>query len=69
MICSKKPVAEAFCEAVLLAHLREEQWNEIPLKQRRKEIFVLVKNLRSSAYRLAMASIVLEQQEDDMEFL
>ncbi|KAJ9187885.1 hypothetical protein P3X46_003299 [Hevea brasiliensis] len=66
---SKKPVAEAFCEAVLLARLREEQWNEIPVKQRRKEIYVLVRNLRSSAYRLAMATIVLEQQEDDMEFV
>ncbi|KAK9207019.1 hypothetical protein WN943_017303 [Citrus x changshan-huyou] len=66
---SKKPVAQAFCEAVLLALLREEQWNEMPEKQRRKEIYVLVRNLRSSAYRLALATIVLEQQEDDVNFL
>ncbi|KAK0587588.1 hypothetical protein LWI29_025414 [Acer saccharum] len=45
---SKKPVAEAFCEAVLLARLREEQWNEMAVKRRRKEIYVLVRNLRSS---------------------
>ncbi|KAL5791959.1 hypothetical protein ACOSP7_000553 [Xanthoceras sorbifolium] len=66
---SKKPMAEAFCEAVLLARLREEQWNEMPVKRRRKEIYVLVRNLRSSAYRLALATIVLEQQEDDVIFM
>ncbi|XP_048232885.1 ribonucleases P/MRP protein subunit POP1 isoform X2 [Ricinus communis] len=65
---SKKPVAEALCEAVLLARLREKQWNEISVQQRRKEIYVLVRNLRSSTYRLGVASIVLEQQED-LEFL
>lgn len=62
-------MAEAFCEAVLLARLREEQWNEMPVEQRRKEIYVLVRNLRSSAYRLALATVVLEQQENDVEFL
>uniref|UniRef100_A0A5B6YLK6 Uncharacterized protein n=1 Tax=Davidia involucrata TaxID=16924 RepID=A0A5B6YLK6_DAVIN len=66
---SKKPVAGAICEAVLLAHLREEQWNAMPVKQRRKEIYVLVRNLRSTAYRLALATIVLEQQEDDVEYM
>ncbi|TXG63282.1 hypothetical protein EZV62_010276 [Acer yangbiense] len=66
---SKKPVAEAFCEAVLLGRLREEQWNEMPVKRRRKEIYVLVRNLRSSAYRLALATIVLEQQEEDVNFM
>ncbi|CAN6569904.1 unnamed protein product [Malus baccata var. baccata] len=55
---SKKPVAEAFCETVVLARLREEQWDSVP-----------VKNLRSSAYRLALATIVLEHQEEDVEFL
>jgi hypothetical protein len=66
-VCSKKPVAEALCEAVLLARLREEQWNNMPRK-RRKEIYVLVRNLRSSSYRLALATIVLEQEED-VEFM
>ncbi|OIV91014.1 hypothetical protein TanjilG_16974 [Lupinus angustifolius] len=66
---SKKLVAVGFCEAVLLAHLREEQWKEIPEKQRRREIYVLVRNLRSVAYRLALASIVLENQENDVDFL
>ncbi|KAK9281384.1 hypothetical protein L1049_004284 [Liquidambar formosana] len=66
---SKKPVAGALCEAILLARLREEQWKEMPVKRRRKEIYVLVRNLRSTAYRLAIATIVMEQQEDDVEFL
>ncbi|XP_039012024.1 ribonucleases P/MRP protein subunit POP1-like isoform X1 [Hibiscus syriacus] len=66
---SKKPTAVAYCEAVLLACLREEQWKEMAVKRRRKEIYVLVRNLRSSAYRLALATIVLEQQEEDVRFL
>ncbi|KAG5514136.1 hypothetical protein RHGRI_035513 [Rhododendron griersonianum] len=66
---SKKPSAEAVCEATLLAGLREEQWNAMPVKQRRKEIYVLVRNLRSTAYRLALATIVLEQNKEDLEFL
>ncbi|XP_074368379.1 ribonucleases P/MRP protein subunit POP1-like isoform X1 [Apium graveolens] len=65
---SKKSVAGAFCEAVLLARLREEQWNAVPAK-RRKEIYVLVRNLRSTAYRLALAEIVLEQHEQDVEYM
>ncbi|KAL2934893.1 Ribonucleases P/MRP protein subunit POP1 [Bienertia sinuspersici] len=63
---SKKPAAVAFCEAVLLARLRHEQWSQVPAKKRRKEIFVLVRNLRSTAYRLALATIVLERQEEDV---
>ncbi|KAK7313763.1 hypothetical protein VNO77_38961 [Canavalia gladiata] len=66
---SKRLVAEGFCEAVLLSQLREEQWKEMPMKQRRREIYVLVRNLRSVAYRLALASVVLEYQENDTEFL
>ncbi|BBG92682.1 ribonuclease Ps [Prunus dulcis] len=66
---SKKPVAEAFCEAVVLNRLREEQWDSKPAKRRRKEIYVLVRNLRSSAYRLALATIVLEHQDEDVEFM
>lgn len=62
-------MAQAFCEAVLLAHIRGEQWDMMPIKRRRKEIYVLVRNLRSSAYRLALATIVLEDQEEDVEFL
>ena len=68
LMCSKKPVAEAICEAVCLARLREEQWNNMSRK-RRKEIYVLVRNLRSSSYRIALATIVLEQQEEDVEFM
>lgn len=66
---SKKLVAEAFCEAVLLSHLREEQWGNFPAKRRRREIYVIVRNLRSTAYRLALATIVLEQQVEDVESL
>ncbi|XP_056174507.1 ribonucleases P/MRP protein subunit POP1-like isoform X1 [Syzygium oleosum] len=66
---SEKPTAEAFCEVNYLAHLREEQWTEMSVERRKKEIYVLVRNMRSSAYRLALATIVLEQQEDDLEFM
>lgn len=66
---SKRLAAEGFCEAVLLSHLREEQWKEMPVNQRRSEIYILVRNLRSVAYRLALASIVLEYQQNDTEFL
>jgi ribonuclease P/MRP protein subunit POP1 len=41
----------------------------MPVKQRKKEIYVLVRNLRSSAYRLALATVVLEQEEEDVVFL
>ncbi|KAL6965718.1 ribonuclease P [Sarracenia purpurea var. burkii] len=63
---SKRPSAGALCEAILLARLREEQWNEVPVKRRTKDIYVLVRNLRSTAYRLALATIVLEHQEEDL---
>lgn len=59
----------ALCEAVPLARLRHEQWSQVPAKKRRKEIFVLVRNLRSTAYRLALATIVLEGQEEDVRSL
>ncbi|KAL5983522.1 hypothetical protein ACLOJK_017609 [Asimina triloba] len=65
---SAKPVAEAFCEATMLACLRGEQWRELQEKGR-PDVFVLVRNMRSTAYRLALATIVLEQQEEDMEFM
>ncbi|KAF8119111.1 hypothetical protein N665_0001s0160 [Sinapis alba] len=60
---SKKPKAESLCDAVLLGRLREEQWRGKDVKRRKKEIYVLVRNLRSCAYRLALATIVLEQQD------
>ncbi|XP_057719742.1 ribonucleases P/MRP protein subunit POP1 [Arachis stenosperma] len=66
---SKRLVAGGFCEAVLLANLREEQWKEMPAKRRKKDIYVLVRNLRSVAYRLALASVVLEYQENDTHFM
>lgn len=65
---SKKPSAIAFCEATLLAHLREGQWKETPVRRRKKEIYVLVRNLRSTTYNLALANILLEHQEDDLSF-
>ncbi|XP_058079821.1 ribonucleases P/MRP protein subunit POP1-like [Magnolia sinica] len=65
--CSTKPVVEAFCEAALLAQLRGDQWSEMQEKGR-PEIFVLVRNPRSAAYQLALATIVVEQQAEDMEF-
>ena len=62
-------MAGALCEAVLLARVREEQWNAVPAKRRKQEIYVLVRNLRSTAYRLALAEIVLERQEQDLEYM
>ena len=62
-------MAIALCEAVLLAHLRDDQWKAISVSKRRKEIYVLVRNLRSTAYRLALATIFLEAQEEDLEFM
>lgn len=67
---SKKSMAVAVCEAVLLARLRSEQWNhELKVKRRRKDIYVLVRNLRSTAYRLGLATVILEQQLEDVDFL
>ncbi|XP_038894741.1 uncharacterized protein LOC120083179 isoform X2 [Benincasa hispida] len=65
---SKKPVAEGLCEATLLARLREQQWDGMFAKKK-EQIYVLVRNLRSSAYRVALAIVILEQQEDDLEFM
>lgn len=65
---STKPAAEAFCDATLLAQLRAEQWREMQEKGR-PDVFVLVRNLKSAAYRVALATIVLEQQQDDLEFM
>ncbi|CAA0826559.1 ribonuclease Ps [Striga hermonthica] len=66
---SKKSTAVALCEASMLSMLREEQWKAVSVRQRKEEIYVLVRNTRSTAYRLALATIVLEQQEEDMEFM
>ncbi|PIN17831.1 Ribonuclease P [Handroanthus impetiginosus] len=66
---SKKATAGAVCEASLLSKLRVEQWKALPVRQRRKETYVLVRNMRSTAYRLALATIVLEQEEEDITFL
>ncbi|KAK6941106.1 LOW QUALITY PROTEIN: Pop1, N-terminal [Dillenia turbinata] len=65
---SKKPVAVALCVATFLSRIREEQWNKMP-KLRRKKTFVLVRNLRSTAYRLARATIVLEEIEEDLGYI
>ncbi|KAK4482564.1 hypothetical protein RD792_009724 [Penstemon davidsonii] len=65
----KKATAGAFCEATLLSKLRMEQWKALPVRQRRKEIYVLVRNMRSTAYRLALATIALEQVEEDVKFM
>ncbi|XP_026413202.1 ribonucleases P/MRP protein subunit POP1-like [Papaver somniferum] len=67
---SAKPVAEAFCEAYLLAELRREQWESMQEKQKKEqEILVLVRNPRSVSYRLALATIILEQKAEDIEFM
>ena len=68
-VCSKKATAGALCEASVLSRLRQEQWRDVPVRRRRKEIYVLVRNMRSTAYRLACATVVLEQQERDTNFM
>ncbi|CAN6193403.1 unnamed protein product [Urochloa humidicola] len=60
-------VAVAFCEAKLLAMLRRQQWTHENLQSR--AICVLIRNARSAAYRRALATIILEHQESDLEFL
>ena len=64
---SSKPVAEAVCEARLLAMLRGQQ--SCHTQTAEAEIFVFVRNMRSTAYRRALATIVLEQQNDDLGFM
>ncbi|KAF3621183.1 hypothetical protein T459_16695 [Capsicum annuum] len=59
--CSKKPVAVTFTRLSVLSP--EEPWKAVGVRKRKKEISVVVRNLRSTAYRLALASIVLEQWE------
>ncbi|KAG7015159.1 Ribonucleases P/MRP protein subunit POP1 [Cucurbita argyrosperma subsp. argyrosperma] len=63
---SKKPVAEGLCEATLLARLREQQFDGM-FSKKKEQIYVLVRNLRSSAYRVALATVILEQKENDLE--
>ncbi|MCL7030627.1 hypothetical protein MKW94_017671 [Papaver nudicaule] len=65
---SAKPLAEAFCEAYLLAEVRRNQWEGMQQKKE-QEIFVLVRNPRSVAYRLALATIILEQKAEDVKFM
>ncbi|URD87244.1 Ribonucleases P MRP protein subunit POP1 containing protein [Musa troglodytarum] len=64
---SSKPVAEAFCEARLLAMLRGQQSCDAQTAE--AEIFVFVRNMRSTAYRPALTTIVLERQNDGLEFM
>uniref|UniRef100_A0ACD6A0Q1 Uncharacterized protein n=1 Tax=Avena sativa TaxID=4498 RepID=A0ACD6A0Q1_AVESA len=63
----KDAAAIAFCEARLLAVLRRQQWTDESMQGR--EICVLVRNARSVAYRRALATVVLEQQNEDLEFM
>ncbi|XP_072997740.1 ribonucleases P/MRP protein subunit POP1 isoform X2 [Typha latifolia] len=64
---SSKPVAEAFCESNLLSFVRRQQWSQT--QSRRPEIFVLVRNMRSASYRRAIARVVIELQNDDLQFM
>ncbi|XP_076910316.1 ribonucleases P/MRP protein subunit POP1-like isoform X2 [Bidens hawaiensis] len=66
---SHKPSAGGLCDAMLLGRLRHEQWSSVPLKQRKKEIYVLTRNLRSTAYRLAVATIFLEHHQEDFDYI
>lgn len=68
---SSRPVSRALCGAGFLAQLRKQQLlqqNEMQ-ENNRSIIFVLVRNLKSASYRLALATVVLEQLEDDLAFI
>ncbi|KAJ0976374.1 hypothetical protein J5N97_018339 [Dioscorea zingiberensis] len=65
---SGKSQAMAYCEATLLSLLRNQQWS-IMNKKSKTEILVLVRNLRSTAHRRALATIVLEHQKEDLDFM
>lgn len=56
-------VALAFCEGTILGQLRAEQWNETKWKKN-SQIFVLVRNMKSTVYRPALAAIVMEEIQD-----
>ncbi|KAJ4796278.1 Ribonucleases P/MRP protein subunit POP1 [Rhynchospora pubera] len=60
-------VSVGFCDIRILAALRRQQYLQTEIK--RPEIFVLVRNMKSAAYRRAIATIVLEQQQEDLLFL
>ncbi|KAF6141954.1 hypothetical protein GIB67_037922 [Kingdonia uniflora] len=56
---------ELLCSIMIPISIKE-QWDGIEVKERKKEIYVLVRSLRSVAYRLALATIILEQQDEDV---
>ena len=69
VVNSKKPTAVGFCEAKLLAQLREQQSRQTVQGEARAEIRLFVRNLRSAAYRRALATIALEEEREDTEFM
>ncbi|XP_031498129.1 ribonucleases P/MRP protein subunit POP1 isoform X2 [Nymphaea colorata] len=64
---SVKPAAEALCEASMLAQLSKEQPTQ--KGKGKNQIMVLVRNPRSTVYRPGLATVVLQQQEDDLSFV
>lgn len=70
---SSKSVSRALCGAGFLAQLRKLQQQQLEQNEmnekNRSTIFVLVRNIKSASYRLAIATVVLEQLEDDFAFI
>ncbi|XP_020573537.1 uncharacterized protein LOC110019963 [Phalaenopsis equestris] len=64
---SGKPVAVAFCEARILKRLKEQQ--ATVMDSTGPEIFVLVRNLKSSTYRRAVATIFLDLAVEDLGWM
>ncbi|KAJ3702893.1 hypothetical protein LUZ61_006598 [Rhynchospora tenuis] len=60
-------VSVGFCDIRILAALRRQQYLQTEIKT--PDIFVLVRNMKSSAFRRAVATIFLEQQLEDLLFL
>lgn len=64
---SSKPAAVAFCEAKILQGLKEQQ--ERVAGSTRAEIFVLVRNLKSNTFRRALATVLLDEEGEDLDFI
>ncbi|GLJ16937.1 hypothetical protein SUGI_0292650 [Cryptomeria japonica] len=56
-------LAVAMCEGTILGHLRADQWKDSKWRNK-SEVFVLVRNMKSTVYRPALAAIILEENED-----
>ncbi|KAF3783268.1 Ribonucleases P/MRP protein subunit [Nymphaea thermarum] len=64
---SVKPAAEALCEFSMLAQLSKEQPTQ--KGKGKNQVMVLVRNPTSIVFRPGLATVLLQQQEDDLSFM